>query len=91
MRRQEDSFTSTDGLRLFERLWLPDGEPIALVGIVHGYAEHSGRYKHVGQALAAAGFAVAALDLRGHGRSEGDRANVKTFGLYLNDVRRFLR
>ncbi|HLZ70541.1 MAG TPA: lysophospholipase [Dehalococcoidia bacterium] len=91
MQTREGTFDAAGGLRLFEHAWLPEGEPRAAVALVHGYAEHSGRYEHVGQALASAGYAVEALDLRGHGRSEGERATVRTFGLYLNDLRRFLR
>src|SRR5207247_1447410 len=39
--------------------------------LVHGLAEHSGRYEHVGAAFTAAGYSVRAVDIRGHGRSEG--------------------
>ena len=91
MRTNEGTFTTVDGLTLFERSWLPEGEARAVVVIVHGYAEHSGRYQHVGQALASRGYAVETLDLRGHGRSEGDRAIVRSFARFLADLRRFLR
>src|SRR5438874_11091305 len=46
-------------------------EPKGSIAIVHGMAEHSGRYEHVGRALVAAGYSVRAPDIRGHGRSEG--------------------
>ncbi len=49
--------------------WLPDGEPQAVLQIVHGMAEHGGRYARLGRALAEAGYAVYAQDLPGHGRS----------------------
>ena len=90
VRTEEASFAAGDGLRLFERRWLPGGEPRAALAIVHGYAEHGGRYVHVGEALAGRGYAVFAFDLRGHGRSEGPRAFVRSFGEYLADVRVFL-
>jgi acylglycerol lipase len=90
MRTIEGTFTGADGLTLFERAWLPEGKARAVVVIVHGYAEHSGRYAHVGEALAARGYAVETLDLRGHGRSEGDRANVRSFSRFLADLRRFV-
>ena len=45
--------------------------PAASVVISHGAGEHSGRYTHVAERLNAAGYAVFALDHRGHGRSEG--------------------
>jgi acylglycerol lipase len=90
MRTNEDTVAAADGLTLFERAWLPEGEARAVVVIVHGYAEHSGRYQHVGQALATRDYAVETLDLRGHGRSEGDRSTVRSFDQFLDDLRLFL-
>jgi alpha-beta hydrolase superfamily lysophospholipase len=89
--REEGTLGAADGRRLFTRRWLPESAPRALVAIVHGYAEHSGCYAHVGEALAARGYAVHAVDLRGHGLSDGDRAIVPSFAEYLVDVRAFLR
>ena len=90
MRKSEGIFETTGGLRLFERSWLPDGEPKGVLCIVHGYAEHSGRYDYVGGWLAQRGYAVHALDLRGHGHSEGERVFVRSFNEYLDDVDAFL-
>lgn len=58
------------------RAWLPDAPARAVIVLVHGVAEHSGRYVHVGQRLAAADFAVYALDHLGHGKSAGSKANI---------------
>jgi alpha-beta hydrolase superfamily lysophospholipase len=60
------------------------------VVIVHGYAEHSGRYEWVGARLAEAGFAAHAYDLRGHGRSDGPRATVRSFREHLGDLESLL-
>jgi alpha-beta hydrolase superfamily lysophospholipase len=60
------------------------------VAIVHGYAEHCGRYQHVAERLTAEGYAVHSFDLRGHGRSAGDRTLVHSFNEHLSDVKRFL-
>ncbi len=49
--------------------WLPDEAPRAAIQILHGMAEHAGRYARLAQALTAAGYAVYAQDLPGHGRS----------------------
>jgi alpha-beta hydrolase superfamily lysophospholipase len=90
VRGEEDTYLARDGRRMFERRWLPEGAPKAAVAIVHGYAEHSGRYAHVGERLASAGYAVHALDLRGHGLSDGERALVGSFREYLDDLAGFL-
>ncbi|MFB8280769.1 alpha/beta hydrolase [Nocardia colli] len=58
------------------RAWLPESPARAVIVLVHGVAEHSGRYVHVGQRLAGAGFAVYALDHIGHGKSAGSKANI---------------
>src|SRR3954469_22769223 len=71
--RREGRFS---GDRLAYRVW-DVADPKAIVVIAHGYAEHSGRYDHVGMALGEAGFAAWAPDHFGHGLSQGDeRGNV---------------
>jgi alpha-beta hydrolase superfamily lysophospholipase len=84
------TFRAADGLELAERAWLPESETKAVLVIIHGYAEHSGRYEHVAERLVAAQYAIYALDLRGHGLSEGDRAVVRSFDQYISDVAFFL-
>ena len=89
METHEAAWESADGLQLFERSWRP-AQPKAAVVIIHGFAEHSGRYEHVVARLAARGYAVQALDLRGHGRSEGKRTFVRSMDEHTGDVERFL-
>jgi len=86
MSHHEDRFAARNGLTLYEQVWLPEGEPLAAVVVVHGINEHSGRYARLAEDLNRRGYAVYALDLRGHGRSDGDRAMVRTFDEYLDDV-----
>jgi alpha-beta hydrolase superfamily lysophospholipase len=74
-----------DGLVQLRRHW-PAQDPRAVVLLIHGIAEHSGRYEHVGRALAERRFDVVAIDLRGFGKSGGRRAHVSTFDDYLDDV-----
>ncbi|HLA83879.1 MAG TPA: lysophospholipase [Thermoguttaceae bacterium] len=75
-----------DDPSIANRSWTPKTPSRALVIFVHGFTEHCGRYEHVAQALVARGVAVHALDLRGHGRSGGPRASIRSFAEYLDDV-----
>ena len=63
----EFELRTDDGQSLLARRWLPEGSPGAVVQIAHGLAEHSARYARLAAALNAAGYAVYASDLRGHG------------------------
>ncbi len=83
---QDDGWLQTrDGLKLFCRRWLPD-VPQAVMLVVHGLGEHSGRYLHVASYFAERGFAVLALDYRGHGRSDGPRVHVNRFDDFVGDL-----
>lgn len=86
IRRDEGFFTGAGGVLIHHRSWLPEGSVIATVTIVHGFAEHGERYEHVAERLTRAGFAVSALDHRGHGRSGGKRTNVERFSCYVDDL-----
>lgn len=86
VREEEKELASSAGLRIHSRAWIPEGPPAAVVAVVHGMAEHSGRYRELAQTLAGAGYEVRALDLRGHGRSEGRRLRISSFDEYLDDL-----
>ncbi len=90
VRHTEGSFETPDGLLLHEQTWRPDTGFRAAVVIVHGYAEHSGRYAHVAEHLARHGYVVHAFDLRGHGRSEGPISLVMSVDALVEDTERFL-
>jgi alpha-beta hydrolase superfamily lysophospholipase len=62
-------FTTDDQVDVFCRRWTPDGPVRAIVLVVHGASEHSGRYARFARALNGEGCAVYAVDLRGHGRT----------------------
>lgn len=85
----EGTLTSFDGLTIYHQSWLPDGEPRAVVMLVHGLGEHSGRYGHVAGRLISAGYAVHGLDHRGHGKSEGKRVFVKSYDEFMADLIQF--
>jgi alpha-beta hydrolase superfamily lysophospholipase len=69
---------------LYFRARLPDA-PKAVLGLLHGYADHATRYDHVVTELFDAGIGVVALDMRGHGKSEGERGYCDRFGEFLAD------
>ena len=69
-----------------EYLWTAQSQPRALVVLVHGFCEHAGRHAGLAQRLNAANIAVAAADLRGHGRSPGARIWIDRFSDYLDDA-----
>ncbi len=80
------SAVARDGTLLRTRHWAPGEVPWARLLLVHGIAEHSGRYERTGALLAAAGVDVTAFDLRGFGESGGPRAYVAGWHVYLDDV-----
>jgi lysophospholipase len=90
-RSDEGFFSSKDGTRLFWRSVLPDAAPTALVAIVHGYGDHSGRFVNTMNELVAKGFATLAFDYRGHGKADGARADVQVWSDYLDDLEAFWR
>jgi alpha-beta hydrolase superfamily lysophospholipase len=70
----------------FYRTWEAD-RPRAVVALIHGIAEHSGRYEHVGGRLWAAGYTVVGVDLTGHGRSPGWPGQVSGLADWLDDAK----
>lgn len=90
MPHHEDRFETPDGLRLHQRCWLPEGDLGAAVIVLHGLTEHSGRCAGLAGALNGHGYAVYAVDLRGHGESEGSPSFIRTFDEHLADVALFV-
>ena len=82
-----DNFQTKDGLTLYTEYALPQGDPKAVILLVHGYGEHSGRYQHVIARLTSSGYAVYTLDHRGHGKSEGVRAYCDYMGQFVEDLK----
>src|SRR5260221_4816021 len=83
----EERFEGVGGLKIFARSWRPEGKkPRGVVVIVHGFNSHSGYYTWVAEKFVASGLAVYALDLRGRGKSDGERFYVQKFADYVSDV-----
>ncbi len=74
------------GGRIFTRHWEPDGTPKASLVLCHGVNSHGGQYVRAGETFAARGFAVTALDLRGRGRSDGERFYAESIDDYVSDL-----
>ncbi len=81
---------SADGTRIRYRRWLPTGDVRGTFQLVHGASEHSGRYDRLAGALMTAGYAVYAMDLRGHGHTAEatgvGRFGAASFDAVLDDV-----
>ena len=90
MKHREMQFPSCRESTLRAQAWLPERDPRAIVVISHGLAEHGGRYQGLAERLVADGYAVYALDHRGHGRSDGRRANVDRFDYLVSDLGTFI-
>jgi len=86
MECSEGRVTTEDGVSIFCRSWVPT-EPKATIVIVHGLAEHSGRFETPARFFAERGIAAHAFDQRGHGRSPGLRVHVSSFDEYRRDLR----
>ena len=90
MKRSEGTFRGMDGLELYYQCWRPDGDAKAVLAIVHGVREYSGRYSGVADYLTARGYVVYAFDQRGHGRSPGQRGHINAWEEYRGDAEAFL-
>lgn len=90
-KREEGNFKANDGLNLFEQRWQPAKKTKSVIVIIHGYAEHSGRYAHVADYLVDHGYAVETFDLRSHGKSDGKNTFIRSFDDFLSDVDLFLK
>ena len=83
---QEEMFDGTGGLRIFLRSWRPSGEPRAVIVVCHGVNSHGRQYAWAAEQFVKGGFAVYALDLRGRGKSEGERFYIENVAEYVSDV-----
>ena len=89
MQHTDGKFTGRNNYSLYRQAWLPDGKPIAVLIIVHGIAEHSGRYANVVNYFVPRGYAIYSFDQRGHGKSEDKRGYVERFSYYLDDLKTY--
>ena len=79
MKHNEGFIKGVRGADIYYQGWLPEEEVKAILLIVHGLAEHCGRYANVVNHFLPKGYAVYGLDHVGHGKSEGTRVHVERF------------
>jgi alpha-beta hydrolase superfamily lysophospholipase len=83
---QEFNITNSEqGKQLFARLWEVENSKM-LICLVHGQGEHSGRYLNVANYFISQSFSVMAIDLQGHGKSDGKRGHILKLDEYLGNV-----
>ncbi|MGA2112157.1 MAG: lysophospholipase [Anaerolineales bacterium] len=90
MKHTEGSFTGKGGVDLYYQSWAPDGSVGDALCLVHGVGEHSGRYGNVVKHFVPRGYAVYGFDLRGHGRSPGQRGHINSWAEYREDTHAFM-
>jgi alpha-beta hydrolase superfamily lysophospholipase len=86
----EGTFTGAGGLDLYYQSWQPEGELRAIIAIVHGFGAHSGLFIDAVRHLLPLGYAIYAFDLRGHGRSPGQRGHINSWAEFREDLHTFL-
>jgi acylglycerol lipase len=91
MKHIEGNFKGVRDINHYYQAWLPDGEVKAVLLVVHGLGEHSGRYLNVVEYFTPRGYAVYALDHLGHGKSEGGREVVQRFEDYTDTLSIYYR
>ena len=89
MEHEEGKFVTRDEIDIFYQVWKPEGTPKGIIQLVHGIAEHTGRYMNVVNKLVPEGYAIYGADHRGHGRSGGHRGYVKSFHDFVEDQKVF--
>jgi alpha-beta hydrolase superfamily lysophospholipase len=82
----ETSWKSKDNLDMYGQYWLPKGVIKAVVCLVHGLGEHSGRYNHIGEMLTSNGYALYGFDQRGHGKSKGKKGHFPSLESAMEDI-----
>ena len=87
MKHEQGKFRGARNAQIFQQSWLPDGEVKAVLLVVHGLGEHSGRYMNLVNHFVPLGYAVYALDHFGHGNSEGTRVFVERFADFTETLK----
>lgn len=88
---RQGTFKGTVGLELYYQSWHPEGQVRAILAIVHGLGGHSGLYGNIVEHLVPQNYAVYAFDLRGNGRSPGQRGYINAWTEFREDLQAFVQ
>lgn len=91
MKHVEGTFKGYGGLNLYSQSWYPEGQSQAVVAAVHGLGAHSSLFDVAVRYLVAQNYEVHSFDLRGHGRSPGQRGHINAWTEFREDLRAFLQ
>ena len=90
-KQRDGKLEGAAGHSVYYQYWTTEVTPKAVILLVHGAGEHSGRYGEVAARLTAAGYVVAALDHIGHGQSDGKYGHMESFAHHLETLEIFRR
>ena len=88
--KREETFQSADGLELYYQSWQPQASAKAVLVVVHGHGGHSGIFTKMVEYFVARNYVIYSFDLRGHGRSPGQRGYINSWAEYRADLAAFL-
>ncbi len=90
MLHSEGFFQGFGGLELYYQKWAPDGRYRSALIYIHGFGDHSSRHENLVRSLVKSSKALYSFDLRGHGRSPGQRGYIGSWEELRGDVRAFV-
>ena len=91
MEHKEGFFQGARGLNLYYQSWYPQAEVRGVLNIVHGLGSHSSSYRNIVEHLIPKNYAIYAFDLRGNGRSPGQRGHISSWEVFRADLQAFLQ
>lgn len=86
MMEQEFFHKSDDKINIYFRKIVPEGHVKGVICLVHGLGDHSGWFKDLFDFFASSNFAILTFDLRGHGKSDGKRGHIPSYGALMKDI-----
>lgn len=90
MNHFEFGWETNDYIKIYAQDWEPPGEVKAVISLVHGLGEHSGRYSHLASYLTRTYYDLITFEVRGHGKAEGQRGFTSTIDALLEAISQLL-